>query len=45
MQTLAVARNTTTQQLRNILGSFLFGGDAIDKKVRVLSGGKKGGWR
>jgi ATP-binding cassette subfamily F protein 3 len=28
-------------QIRNILGSFLFGGDDIDKKVSVLSGGER----
>ena len=28
-------------KLRNILGAFLFSGDAIDKKVRVLSGGER----
>lgn len=30
------------KQVRNILGSFLFSGDDIDKKVRVLSGGERG---
>jgi ATP-binding cassette subfamily F protein 3 len=30
------------KQVRNILGSFLFGGDDIDKKVRILSGGERG---
>ncbi len=30
------------KQVRTMLGSFLFGGDDIDKKVRVLSGGERG---
>ncbi len=30
------------RQVRNILGSFLFSGDDIEKKVRVLSGGERG---
>jgi len=30
------------KQVRTLLGSFLFGGDDIDKKVSVLSGGERG---
>ncbi|NOX64245.1 MAG: ABC-F family ATP-binding cassette domain-containing protein [Chlorobi bacterium] len=32
---------STPQQLRSILGSFLFSGDDVFKKVQVLSGGEK----
>ncbi len=31
----------TELELRTLLGSFLFGGDDVDKKIRILSGGEK----
>jgi ATP-binding cassette subfamily F protein 3 len=36
-----VAVGEIRTKIRNILGSFLFGAEAIDKKVKVLSGGEK----
>ena len=36
-----IAQGDVRKQLKNILGRFMFKGDAIDKKVSVLSGGEK----
>ena len=36
-----IAQGDQRPKIRNILGSFLFGDDDIDKKVKVLSGGEK----
>jgi len=36
-----VAVGDVRRQVRNILGSFLFSGETIDKKVSVLSGGER----
>ncbi len=35
------ARGEIRTKIRSLLGSFLFGGDEIDKKVKVLSGGER----
>ncbi len=36
-----VARGEIRFKINNILGAFMFGGDASDKKVKVLSGGER----
>lgn len=42
LQTMEDAANDTNRmRVRDMLGSFLFGGDDVDKKVKVLSGGER----
>jgi ATP-binding cassette subfamily F protein 3 len=36
-----IAEGEVRKEMKNILGGFMFGGDAIDKKVSFLSGGEK----
>lgn len=36
-----VARGEIRLRIKNILGAFMFGGEASDKKVKVLSGGER----
>lgn len=36
-----IAKGDIRSQIKNILGCFMFSGDAIDKKVKVLSGGER----
>jgi ATP-binding cassette subfamily F protein 3 len=38
---LSIATDESQTQLRTLLGTFLFSGDEIEKKVSVLSGGEK----
>ncbi len=36
-----IAQGDVRTKIRDILGAFMFGGDTIDKKVKMLSGGEK----
>jgi ATP-binding cassette subfamily F protein 3 len=42
LEEMQTARSGKTElELRTLLGCFLFSGDAVDKKIKVLSGGEK----
>ena len=42
LQTMLDAANDTNRiKVRDMLGAFLFGGETVDKKVKVLSGGER----
>jgi ATP-binding cassette, subfamily F, member 3 len=41
LEELSAAVDTSKVNPRSMLGAFLFSGDAVDKRVRVLSGGEK----
>jgi ATP-binding cassette subfamily F protein 3 len=42
LQTMEDTANDTNRvKIRDMLGAFLFGGDSVDKKVKVLSGGER----
>ena len=41
----SVAKGDIRLKIRDILGAFMFGGEASDKKVKVLSGGERSDWR
>lgn len=36
-----IAQGDIRSKIKDILGAFMFGGDSIDKKVKVLSGGER----
>ncbi|MEZ4945443.1 MAG: ABC-F family ATP-binding cassette domain-containing protein [Cyclobacteriaceae bacterium] len=36
-----IAQGDVRSKIKDILGAFMFGGDSIDKKVKVLSGGER----
>jgi ATP-binding cassette subfamily F protein 3 len=36
-----IAKGDIRSKIKDLLGAFMFSGDAIDKKVKVLSGGEK----
>ena len=36
-----IAQGDVRTKIKDLLGAFMFGGDAIDKKVKVLSGGER----
>lgn len=42
LEEMQISRSGKTElELRALLGSFLFSGDAVDKKIKILSGGEK----